>query len=299
MSTDRISRQPELTEEIVSTTSEDGFRLEGVQIQSINGSDRPTAIVCIHGSHVNFYLPVYLNLGRKLARQGYTFLSVNTRGHDFGSLLFPQTFKSTTGEAFTTVRLSGSAWERFGEIPFDLAAWVDFVVMRDFEGVVLMGHSLGATKAIYYQAERQDPRVRGVIAASPGRHDVDDRLKTLAEQMVIEGRGEELLPVDEGEPSIWRLSAASYLEEMRIGAHVYKSDQKAPSLGSLRCPLFAFFGTNEPWVGSEADLELIRQNAQSSPRVQTRMFEGGDHSYRGCEQEVATAIADWIDNLLE
>ncbi len=56
----------------------------------------------------------------------------------------------------------GGGWERFDESPRDVAAWVGFAVDLGFEGVALLGHSLGALKVCYYQALRQDPRVAGL-----------------------------------------------------------------------------------------------------------------------------------------
>jgi pimeloyl-ACP methyl ester carboxylesterase len=34
--------------------------------------------------------------------------------------------------------------------------------------VVLIGHSYGGVKIVYYQAQRQDPHVVGLVLASPG-----------------------------------------------------------------------------------------------------------------------------------
>ena len=41
----------------------------------------------------------------------------------------------------------------------------------------------------------------------------------------------------------------------------------------------------------------IRRNAKSSPSVQTMIVKGADHNYFGCEMELATAVADWTENL--
>jgi len=46
-----------------------------------------------------------------------------------------------------------------------------------------------------------------------------------------------------------------------------------------------------------SDLEIIRRNATAAPRVDTRMFEGADHSYNGHTSEVGAAIAEWVDTL--
>ena len=75
-----------------------------------------------------------------------------------------------------------------------------------------------------------------------------------------------------------------------------------PAVTRLRCPLLAFFGTREPDVGTEADLELLKsciQRQPSGPRsVETVMIRGADQMYSGEEEQVARTIATWADKQL-
>ena len=80
--------------------------------------------------------------------------------------------------------------------------------------------------------------------------------------------------------------------------HVYRSDTQTPYIGSLRCPLLAFYGTDEAWLGGAAELETIRQNASACPRVDTHLLEGADHVYWGRAAEAAALIAGWIEGVL-
>jgi len=61
-----------------------------------------------------------------------------------------------------------------------VTAWITVVADLGFHRVALLGHSLGAMKVPYYQAQRQDPRVADMIVASP--------------LLAADGRGEDLLP---------------------------------------------------------------------------------------------------------
>jgi pimeloyl-ACP methyl ester carboxylesterase len=123
--------------------------------------------------------------------RGYTFLSANTRGHDFGAALRGLT--ALTG---------GSAWESLQESPRDVAGWVDFLFAWGYRRVVLAGHGLGARKAAFYLTERLDPRVVGLVVASPivlkhpgGAPTEEERsLLSSARGMVGSGRGRDLLP---------------------------------------------------------------------------------------------------------
>jgi hypothetical protein len=165
--------------------------------------------------------------------------------------------------------------------------------------VLLVGHSLGALKVGYYQALRADPRVLGVVAASaPGRASrLDPALVAQAEQMVAEGRGQDLLPWGISPAGAGTQSAQTYLDRARTGLDIYGFHTPDPLVARIRCPLFACYGTDEAWVGGAAELETIRRTAIGAARVETRLFEGADHSYAGHEVEVADSLAAWVASL--
>jgi pimeloyl-ACP methyl ester carboxylesterase len=250
---------------------------------------KPLALVWVHGLTGRFYGPMIVRIGRELAAGGYQFVTGNNRGHDFGTILWTRSGKA---------RFLGGAWERFDESPRDVGAWVDFAMDLGARAVVLIGHSLGASKATYYLAQRDDPRVVGLVLASPavraGR--LRPEMVELAEQMVGEGRGRELLPWGIS-PVSGTLSAQTYLNRHQTNLDLFGVETADPAIAKVRCPIFAFLGTRERWVGTETELEVIRRNATGSTRVDTRMFEGADHRYSDQEGTVAQAIANWVQTL--
>ena len=86
-------------------------------------------------------------------------LSVNTRGHDsvFGAI-----------QGNVRKRL-GAAYETVDECRHDIAAWVELLAARGHERIALIGHSLGAIKAVYAQAHEKLPHVAAVVAISAPR----------------------------------------------------------------------------------------------------------------------------------
>ena len=280
------------TEELVYTESEDGLPLEGAVITPAGGPTRPLAVVWVHGLTGKFYGRTTIGIGRVLASRDYLFVTGNNRGHDFGTV-----YRTPTGDPL----ILGGAWERFDEAPRDIAAWVTLAVERGGGGggVALLGHSLGALKVAYYQAERQDERVATLIAASPptraGRLRSD--LVEQAERMVAEGCGQDLLPWGISPAGGGTVSAQTYLNRARTNVDVYGFDTPEPAIRQVACPLLAFYGTEEEWVGTAADLETIRRQARRSARVETHMIAGADHSYTGHEATVASMITDWLGDL--
>jgi dienelactone hydrolase len=266
----------EYTEELAFVDREDGVGLEGAIIRPAGGLTKSIAIIWIHGNTSRFYDQPYLEVGREMAALGYTFITSNTHGAEESPV--------------------GVCHERFEGIPMDVAAWVNMAVEEGFEGVVLVGHSFGANKVIYYQAERQDRRVLGVVAASGDVNwKADSDYVALAEVMGAAGNEEEMLPQLDAP---WcRMSAATLLGRARIAQHVFASDIQTPFIAKLTCPVLAFYGSEEEWCGGTGELATIRRNTWSSPRVDTRIIPGADHVYWGKARETARLISKWVEDL--
>jgi pimeloyl-ACP methyl ester carboxylesterase len=291
---------PASTEEIVYTTSEDGFLLEGLRIRpgGETANDRPpAAVVWIHGNAGRFYDYPYVSVGRALAGAGYAVISANTRGHDISAFVWraaggrPTPWESPQGMPVG----AGSGWDALEEASRDLAAWVDLAGSESATGrVVLVGHSSGAQRVVLYQAERQDRRVTGLVLASadltgfmpPGQ-------LAEAQRMVAEGRGMEVLPAQPFAPW-YRQSALSVAGRHAVLSHMLESADDAPAtLARVTCPILALYGTKEPG-GAQGMLQTIRARATAAAGVETRLIEGADHIYSGQEEELARTIGGWI-----
>ncbi len=276
-------------ERLVCTDTEDGIRLDGALISPLVPTARPIAVVWVHGGGSNFYQPMYVRVGRALAARRLAFITGNTRGHDYGSWC-----ERADGTSF----LGGVAWERLEDARRDVAAWVRFAAEQGGQGVALAGHSLGAVKAIAYQAEHADPRVLGLALISPPLRPEWDTgrypdLLAHAEQLVADGQAEELLT------GPWiRLSARTLLSTHRFDLDQFGRARPDAPIGRVRCPVLAIIGTNEPSIGLPDDLEALRRNAQAAPRVELCVLEGADHSYAGKEDELAEVLADWVVGLV-
>jgi pimeloyl-ACP methyl ester carboxylesterase len=278
---------PDWCEELVYTESEDGLDLEGVIIRPGTGGTLSTAVVWIHGNTGNFYFFPYVVIGRALAQKGYPFISGNTRGHDVSASLWNlRQEKEVAG---------GSAWEKLEEAPLDIGGWVQYTMTLGVEKIVLVGHSQGAAKVTLYQSQRQDGRISGVALASPDLHGHWSKAVAEARTLVESGRGDEVLPVIMDEPW-YRLSAHNIISRTDVLGHVYASQIRTPDIAAIQQPILAFFGTNHD-VGARAELEMLKQNAMKSARVDTALIDGADHVYVGHEEQVASMIAGWIEAL--
>jgi pimeloyl-ACP methyl ester carboxylesterase len=276
------------TEELIWIESEDHLRLDGAVIRPGNAITKPVAVVHVHGFTGRFSHPAHILVARAMTARGYTSISGTNRGFAFGET----TSRLRSGEPVVI----GAGWERFHELPYDIGPWITFAMSLGFETVVLLGHSFGGPKVVYYMAERDDPRVSALILASPGRTQplaIASEVIEKAQRMVAEGHGADLLPW--GSFRNGTLSAQTLLDTAQSDVFGLRASD-AP-IGKVRQPILAFYGTKETGGGGPTELELIRTHATAVPRVDTMMIEDADHFYTGRAPQVGSAIADWLDKL--
>jgi pimeloyl-ACP methyl ester carboxylesterase len=151
--------------ELVRTVTRDGLRLDGALTPTQSASEETpapafTAAILLHGVASNFYtLNTFEPLLGKLSALGIAGLTVNTRGHD-------SVFGASAGNVR---RRFGAAYETVDDCRFDIAAWIDFLKKRGHVRIGLIGHSLGAIKAVYAHAQEKYPEIAAVVAVSPPR----------------------------------------------------------------------------------------------------------------------------------
>lgn len=286
-------------EELVYVRSDDDIVNGGAMFTPPRNAAKPIAVIWIHGWGVNFYSPTYVVIGRALAERGVTTITANTRMHDIGTSAAERHGKRVRG---------GGYWGVASEEVHDIAAWIDFAGQQGFPQVVLVGHSAGWAAVRAYQARNQDPRVVGLVLASgqvrPGSAQIDPELLAQANQLVADGRGDDLLRLPRRSfPSF--VSAATYQDAAKAPPELLDFfGMQTPNAGvtRVRCPLLAFFGTREPDIGTAADLRLLQSSVErqsSRPRrVNTVMIQHADHMYTGEEAQVAQTIAGWIDTVV-
>lgn len=286
-------------EELVFVRSKDDVVSGGVVFKSPKEMAKPIAIVWIHGWGANFYLPSYVGIGRALAERGFTTISANTRMHDIGNIAkYNIIGKRVRG---------GGYWGITSDDAKDIAAWIDFAQNRGFDRAILVGHSAGWASAGRYQADTLDPRIAGLVLASPmvGFAGQDDHpeLTSQAKNLVESGAGEDLLRIPKRSfPSF--ISAATHLDMVntpREYKDFFGTQIPDPAVMRVRCPILAFFGTKDD-VGAEKELNLLKSSikrlTRGPSRVDTAMIQNGNHEYVGEEAQVAQTIAMWADTFL-
>jgi pimeloyl-ACP methyl ester carboxylesterase len=284
--------------DLVNTRTTDGLRLDGaLQVPASKAANRLCfdAAILLSGVGSNFYGSSLMEyLAGRLAALGVAALRVNTRGHDGVSTA------STPGGG----KLQGAAYEIVDECRYDVAAWTDFLVERGFPRVALIGHSLGAIKALYAQAHEPQGAVRQIVAISPPRLSNKDfrvgpqsaaffQSMAAAEQLISDGKPQMLFQASFPFPLI--LSAATYVDKYGPPSR-YNVLRFATRVD---CPIVFVYGAEELKHGGvafaglpDALAELDWQNGPPPVVV----IPNANHLYVGCHNQLADKLVSHLSS---
>jgi pimeloyl-ACP methyl ester carboxylesterase len=279
--------------ELVRTTTADGLRLDGAFRAAPPGQVRQRpAVIVLHGVGGNFYSQgTFEPLLHKLHAAGYPTLTVNTRGHD-----------SVFGAQLGNIRKRlGAAYEIVDDCRQDIAAWIKLLGTRGQDRVILLGHSLGAIKAVYAQANDNHANVAAVVAVSPPRLSYTAFMNaperntffesmSIARDLAKEGADDELFTAKFPFPLL--ITAASYIDKYGP-AERYNILEFTHLLGS---PTLFVYGTKELTQGGIAFAGLPEAINKLSAKALREVLtvEGADHFYSGVQEKLAETVTGWL-----
>jgi pimeloyl-ACP methyl ester carboxylesterase len=284
--------------DLVKTTTRDGVQLDGVyqsRGESVTTAIGVDAFCLVHGTGGNFYSSsLFSDLAERLLQLGCAVLRVNTRGHDaVSTAVTPQGGK----------RL-GAAYEVIDDCRHDLAAWMDWLRQQVGPQIGLVGHSMGAIKALYALARETALAPVAVIAISPPRLSYRAFFASASGAQFLEtyARAEELLAC--GQPATlmevqlplpYLITAAGYVEK-------YGPDERynfVQFLPAVPCPTLITLGgkdvaTNMAFQGLPEDLEPLATRQRS---LSIDVIPNADHFYTGLRKELADRVEQWLRQL--
>ncbi len=282
--------------ELIQTVTSDGVQLHG----ALYPASRPPskgldvdAVVCLHGVGGNFYdSPLFDTLAVQLQQQGLGVLRVNTRGHDSVSL---------ASTAAGPQRL-GAAYETVSQCVHDVTAWCELARQRGYKRVGLLGHSLGAIKAIYAATHDLGLLPGWIVAMSPPRLSYQvfmtgprrsrfQQTVEMAEANVAVGKPEALIQARFPFPLL--ITSAGYLEKYgpREEYNFLRFAHRLP------CPTLFTYGQLE-LDGADVSFaglpDLINNLPYESIEPQCVTIPHADHMYRGTFDRLSGEILHWL-----
>jgi pimeloyl-ACP methyl ester carboxylesterase len=265
--------------ELWQVTTADGLTLDGLWQMP---SHPKAAAIVLHGTGSNFYSAAVGNaLAPMLLERSLAVLRVNTRGHDL---------VATQGG-----RRRGAAYEVVADCCQDVQAWCERV-RSAVPRIVLVGHSLGAVKAVYSQVHARQEGVQGIVAISPPRlsyswfHEHAPLFRETfaqAQERIAQARGSELMEVTFPLPFL--TTAEGYVEK-------YGPEERyhlLPLLPRLEMPNLVVLGSRE-MEGNPAFSGLDQAIRAHAPATEVEVIAGADHVYHGCRRALGDTVLAWL-----
>lgn len=272
--------------ELLSVRTEDGVLLHGAMFEP--REDTGIGALLTHGGWGNFYTGLGRFLPGALSRSGIACLSLNNRGHDYGTV--------ADGEPCI-----GLLREQFEDSPKDMAAGLRLLRERGYHRLVLIAHSYGAAKAAYSQVLEPDPHVKALVLCSPAalmkdvsRYYLDisyEEAVKEAKRMVDAGQGERFVIFRHHGPMPLVSTARTFLSTWGpqpthdFGKYIHK----------LAKPLLVTVCEGD-WMCMDYSRFACEHSLMAEPR-EFVVVPGGDHYYKGAEGALVQAVLAWLRRL--
>jgi pimeloyl-ACP methyl ester carboxylesterase len=284
--------------DLLHVNTRDGIRLDGTwrKPDPAKASQLGVDVVIFHhGVGGNFYGPgMFDQYSDALLDKGCAVLRVNNRGHDPIS-------RAVVGEG---AKRLGAAYEDMDDCRYDWEAWVDLAQAAGYRRIGLWGHSLGATKSIYYMATQGDPRVTCVVAGSPPRFSYSayaalaegaafKQVAAQAQQLIDSGHPETLIDTIYPIP-LW-VTAEVFIQKYGP-KETYDILQHIPK---VQCPLLVMVGTAEAqmMMAFQGLPPLLEKLAAVMDQVTFASIPGADHAYTHQRDYVWGVVSQWLEKV--
>ena len=262
---------------LVSTRTADGVLLHGL----LTGPRNPGGVLAVHGAWGNFYATPIADLLRAAPLRGLAGLSMNTRGHDLGTL----------GDGEPCIGFMRDIFER---TPADLDAAVAVLTDYGVERMVAVAHSYGGHKLAYWLAGGGGRSVTGVVLASPAPP-LRDGARWFVEGSVEHHMARAASAVAAGEPNrLIVLSSSAPVPVVAEAATVLSTwapDTLADAgrhVAALEVPLLVTVGSREPSV-YRAKAEQVAAAARDAELL----VLDDDHYYAVDRARFSETVLDW------
>jgi len=268
-----------------------GTELYGLLWQPENGQAR-TAVLLMHGLTSSPTSPLFGKMAPVLAQKDLGVLAVETHRSGW----------------------SGHETALLADDLNDIDAWVEFLLQRGFERIVLAGASMGSLSIGRYQSIKQHPNVVALAhlmptadcpdwfraAAGDGPYEV---AVNNARDAVADGRGNDALidiDVRQPKPSLsrgrfrWTQRAASWLSWWGPDA----DSRNSVHIANAHVPILLLSGTADSY-NDETRFAELRAAAVNAPSIDEIWYEDVDHGLGGAETRTADDLYNWIRKITD
>lgn len=271
--------------------TEDGLKLPMVYFPS---EEKDICVIFIHGMCGtiidNYFATVW---GDILSNNKIGFIYEHNRGHSIENDIV---MKDGSLGRF------GCRYEIFEDCIYDIDLAINKVKELGYKRIILLGHSLGSNKVIYYYYKKR-PEISGIILASApdmiGSHVLNDpdyeELITEAKENLDQNKSKKLL--HKLVEDYMYFSSETYYNWFKKDSNldnlpVVNNPKHWKQFSSINIPMLTFSGAKEQeWY---LQLELLKTKALNCKDFEYQIVTDSGHTYKKKENETGTLIIDWI-----
>ncbi len=275
--------------------TKDGLLLQGFLTEPKKQTD--AIAIFIHGAGGDFAWYERFLAANALTKKGMSFFAINTRGAGIIRRYYSK--KGTV--------LVGRAFEKFEDSALDIKGAVDFVRQLGYTKIVLIGHSYGCQKSIYYISKFKQNHIKMLVLLSP--IDTHNYLKNkfgenkfakmhrYYKKLVKQGQGDKL--VYEKGVGIFNVVTLDELldPKSRLVMTLNYNLKNMCYVKSIKLPtLFAIAENDEFLVESTG---YYKTKIKSQINADVYIIKKSDHSFTGKLDKVFTKISNFVAPILD
>lgn len=277
----------------------DAYTIDGLKLPMVHfeSNEKDICILCIHGTCGtiidNYFATVW---GKLLSENDIGFIYEHNRGHSIENDIV---MKDGTFKRY------GCMYEIFEECIYDIDLAIETAKNKGYKRFILLGHSYGCNKVIYYYYKKH-PDILGIILAS-----APDMVGSHLKEQGIEYK--ELLKeakenIDNNEPDkllhkmiedYMYMSSKTYYNWYNENSNlnnlpVISNPKHWEQFETIDVPILTFSGSKEK--DYYLHLDLLKEKALSCNDFEYKIIENTGHTYRTKEEEIGKLILSWTKN---
>lgn len=273
----------------------DGLKLPMVHFES---NKKDICVICIHGMCGtiidNYFATVW---GKLLSEKNIGFIYEHNRGHSIENdiVMKDGSFKRC-----------GCMYEIFEDSIYDIDLAIETAKNKGYKRLILLGHSYGCNKVIYYYYKKH-PNILGMILASAPDMVGSHLLAQSNEYKELLKEAKE--NIDNGEPTkllhkiiedYMYMSSQTYYNWFNKNSNlnnlpVIANPKHWQQFEIIDIPILTFSGSNEK--DYYLKLDLLKNKALNCNDFEYKIIETTGHTYKNKETEIGNLIYNWIKKL--
>ena len=196
----------------------------------------------------------------------------------------------------------GCMYEIFEDCILDIDLAIDKAKELGYKKIILMGHSYGCNKLIYYYYKKHPDILGMILASAPDMVGIHLLHQKDYKNLLKEAKSN----IDNGNPTkllsnlvedYMYMSSQTYYNWFNICSNlnnlpVMNNSDNWYQFESIDVPILTFSGSNES--DNYLHLDLLKNKAKSCNDFEYEIIENADHFYHNKENEISSFILEWI-----